>query len=145
MITLLSYLFIYLSSYLLIFLYRSSLSGDESSEVDSLISEESYSSERNSRLGDGENIPHKPSRRKKRKVLSGQFYAPFKSKKIVVKEKLFFERCLQRDLKPYSSEPFCLPVILFLKHLISDWLMFLSEKFFMQAELRNGNIRPLQF
>ena len=23
--------------------------------------------------------------------------------------------------------------------------MFLSEKFFMQAELRNGNIRPLQF
>ena len=119
-ITLLSYLFIYLSSYLLIFLYRSSLSGDESSEVDSLISEESYSSERNSRLGDGENIPHKPSRRKKRKVLSGQFYAPFKSKKIVVKEKLFFERCLQRDLKLYSSEPFCLPVILFLKHLISD-------------------------
>lgn len=85
MITLLSYLFIYLSSFLLIFLYRSSLSGDESSEVDSLISEESYSSERNSRLGDGENIPHKPSRRKKRKVLSGQFYAPFKSKKIVVK------------------------------------------------------------
>ncbi|XP_022793783.1 histone-lysine N-methyltransferase SETDB1-like [Stylophora pistillata] len=46
---------------------ESSLSGDESSEVDSVLSEESYSSGRNLRVGDGENIPHKSSRRKKRK------------------------------------------------------------------------------
>ena len=58
-----------------IFYFRaSSLSGDESSEVDSLLSEESYSSGRNSRHGDNENFNHKPSRRKKRKVFIAGFY-----------------------------------------------------------------------
>ncbi|XP_078348189.1 histone-lysine N-methyltransferase SETDB1-like isoform X2 [Oculina patagonica] len=46
---------------------ESSLSEDESSEVDSLLSEESYSSGRNSRHGDSEHTNHKPVRRKKRK------------------------------------------------------------------------------
>ena len=48
----------------------SSLSEDDSSEVDSLLSEESYSSGRNSRHGDNEHTNHKPSRRNKRKVMS---------------------------------------------------------------------------
>lgn len=53
--------------------FHSSLSEDETSEADSMFSEDSFSSERNSRHGDGDNTNHKPSRRKKRKVCQKLF------------------------------------------------------------------------
>ncbi|KAJ7373631.1 Histone-lysine N-methyltransferase [Desmophyllum pertusum] len=51
---------------------ESSLSEDDSSDVDSLLSEESYSSGRNSRHGDSENTIHKPSSRRKKRKRSGR-------------------------------------------------------------------------
>ena len=48
--------------------FHSSLSGDELSEADSLLSDGSISSGKKSGQGDGNNTDHKPSRRKKRKV-----------------------------------------------------------------------------